>query len=109
MGAGGSGRGRFLRRWEPAHRKTEGGAVVQAVAVAAPFYDLHGAVDFEVDGGLEPIAPELGGAADEAGGVVPLRDQGAAGELLLEGERGLGSEQRGGEAVVVLGVAEQSI
>jgi len=63
--------------------------------------DLDGAMDFEVDGGLEPIAPKLGGASDEAEGMTRLRDKWATGEVLFKNKRDHGTEEGFGEAIIV--------
>ena len=54
---------------------------------------LDGAMDFEVDNGVEPIAPELSGAAQETEGMAGLRDNWAARECFLDEERHLSTPE----------------
>ena len=103
------GTGRFFKRREPAQGIADKNEVVSGAGrITAPM-GPDGAMDFEVDNGVEPIAPELSGAAHETEGMAGLRDNWAASECFLDEERHLSTPEGVGETILVLDEAEQSI
>ena len=95
-----------MRRGEAAHGKAKGGEVVR-VGDEAALVGLDSAMDFKMEKCVEPIAPKLSGAAEEANGMGGMRGEWAAVKLLLDDEGNLSAAECAGKTVVVLDKAEK--